>query len=83
MLVNEKEEEEEEEEEERRWRNRNFTATYYSTPAYSQVRLRVFLWTARQYHSVCMFGLGGSSFFGRFPAGASVWYFEISLAIPK
>ena len=32
---------------------------------------------------VCMLGLEGSSFFGRFPAGASVWYFEISLAIPK
>ena len=30
-----------------------------------------------------MLGLGGSSFFGRFPAGVSVWYFEISLAIPK
>ena len=28
--------------------------------------------SARQYHSVCMLGLGGSSFFGRFPAGASV-----------
>ena len=42
-----------------------------------------FFLTARQCHSVCMLGLGGSSFFGRFLAGASVWYFEISLAIPK
>ena len=33
--------------------------------------------------SACLLGLGGSSFFGHFPAGASVWYFEISLAIPK
>ena len=34
---------------------------------------------ARQNHSVCMFGLGGCSFFGSFPASN----FEISLAISK
>ena len=41
------------------------------------------LWTARQYHSVCMLGFGVCSFFGHYPANTSVWSIEISFTIPK
>ena len=43
---------------ERRWRNPTFSVVCFSAPAYSMVCSRVFLWTARQHHSLCMLGLG-------------------------
>ena len=51
-------EEERKKKEERRWRNPTFSAVFFSAPAYSTVCSRVFLWTARQYHSLCMLSLG-------------------------
>jgi len=36
----------------------DFLAVCFSAPAYSKVRLQIFLWTARQYHSLCMVSLG-------------------------
>jgi len=36
----------------------DFLAVCFSAPAYSTVCSRVFLWTAWQYHSLCMLGLG-------------------------
>jgi len=45
----------------------DFSVVRFSAPAYSKVYLRVFLWTTRQYHPICMLGLVGCSFFGRYP----------------
>jgi len=59
-------EEERKKKEERRWRNPTFSAVCFSAPAYSTVCFRVFLWTARQYHSLYMLGLG-------FVASCLVW----------
>ena len=61
----------------------DFSAVCFLAPAYSKVHSQVFLLTARQYHSLCMLGLG-------FVASlAIIWVihnygkFKISVAIPK
>ena len=81
MLVNEKEEEEERKKEDdeigilRRLITRLPRTLRYVCECFYELLGSIIL-------SACLVW-GGSSFFGRFPAGASVWYFEISLAIPK
>ena len=45
------------EEEERRWWNPTFQRSVSQLPC-TQMYVRVFLWTSRQHHSICMLGLG-------------------------
>jgi len=61
----------------------DFFGGLFLSPTYSKVCLQVLLWTARQYHSLCVLGLG-------FVASlAIIWVihnygkFKISVAIPK
>jgi len=46
------------EEERKKMMKSDFLAVCFWAPAYSTVCSQVFSWTARQYHSLCMLGLG-------------------------
>ena len=68
---------------EERWRNRTFSSVCFSAPVYSMVCLRVFLWTARQYHSLCTLGLGFVASLAIIRVIHNYGKFKISVAIPK